>query len=222
MPHSCARCTRAAWSTKAARSSPIPLLEGVREQYTQGELYEFDLRRVSQILADAYDQAGRSDEARHMLEALLDEWVAKGARISTRCCRTRERWGRFLLGQGDSAGAAEQFDEVIAQAHGRKLSPIALAHGGAARLALARGDIAAALAESSIAIEMFEHVDGFRNVRTGPYLWLIRAEALRRSGDSNGARDWAQRALDASRRYDDPSAASIRDAQAALQATANP
>jgi serine/threonine-protein kinase len=67
---------------------------------------------------------------------------------------------------------------------------------------------------------MFEHVDGFRNVRTGPYLWLIRAEALRRSGDSGGARELAQRALDASRGYDDPSAASIRDAEASLKAVA--
>jgi serine/threonine-protein kinase len=157
-----------------------------------------------------------------MLEALLNEWVAKGAPDFYPLLSTRERFGRFLLEQGDSAGAAKQFDEVIAQAHGRKLSPIALAHGGAAKLALVRGDTAAALAESSIASEMFEHVDGFRNVRTGPYLWLIRSAALRRSGDANGAHEWAQRALDASRRYDDPSAASIRDAQAALQATTNP
>jgi serine/threonine-protein kinase len=85
---------------------------------------------------------------------------------------------------------------------------------------LARGDVAAASAESNTAIDMFEHVDGFRNVRTGPYLWLIRAEALRRSGDNDGAREWAQRALDASRRYDDPTAASIRDAEMALRASA--
>jgi len=55
-------------------------------------------------------------------------------------------------------------------------------------------------------------------VRTGPYLWLIRAEALRRSGDNGGAREWAQRALDASRHYDDPSAPSIRNAEAAVRA----
>jgi serine/threonine-protein kinase len=181
-------------------------------------LYEFDLRRVTQILGDAYDLAGRSDDARRTLKTLLDEWITKGAADFYPVLSTRERWGRFLLGQGDLAGAEEQFDEVVAQAHGRRLTPIVLAHGGLARLALARGDVATAAAESDAAIDMFEHVDGFRNVRTGPYLWLIRAEALRRSGDNNGARETAQRALDASRHYDDPSAASIRDAQAAVQA----
>jgi serine/threonine-protein kinase len=199
----------------------IPLLEAVREQYTQGQLYEFDLRRVSQILGDAYDLAGRSEDARRTLKTLLDEWIAKGAADFYPVLSTRERWGRFLLGQGDLAGAGEQFNEVVAQAHGRKLSPIVLAHGGLARLALTRGDAAAALAESASAIDMFEHVDGFRNMRTGPYLWLIHAEALRRSGDVQGARDWAQRALDSSRRYDDPSAASIRDAEAAVASAGN-
>ncbi|HET7777421.1 MAG TPA: protein kinase [Rudaea sp.] len=197
----------------------VPLLEAIREQYTQGQLYEFDLRRVNLILGDAYDQAGRADDARRTLEALLDEWVAKGAPDFYPLLSTRERWGRFLLTHGDLDGAEQQFNEVIAQAHGRKLTPIALAHGGLARVALAQGDVPAANAASAAALEMFEHVDGFRNVRTGPYLWLIRADALRRSGDAKGAREWAQRALDASRRYDDPSAASIREAEAAVQAT---
>ena len=196
----------------------IPLLEAVREQYTQGQLYEFDLRRLNLILADAYDQAGRTDDARRTLSALLDEWIAKGAPDFYPLLSTRERWGRFLLGQGDLAGAQEQFSEVVAQAHGRKLSPIALAHGGLGKVALARGDLAAAAAESATAVDMFEHLDGFRNVRTGPYLWLVRAEALRRAGDAAAARELAQRALEASLHYDDPSAASIRDARALLAA----
>jgi len=195
----------------------IPLLEAVQQQYTKGELYEFDLRRVKQILGDAYDLAGRSDDARRTLKALLDEWITKGAADFYPVLSTRERWGRFLLGQGDLVGAQEQFDEVLSEAHGRKLTPIVLAHGGLARLALARGDISAALAESTAAIDLFEHVEGFRNVRTGPYLWLIHAEALRASGDRAGAHEGAQRALDASRRYDDPSAPSIHDAEASLR-----
>ena len=210
-----ARCL----SNEGRAQLAIPLLESVRQQYTQGQLYEFDLRRVSLALGDAYDLAGRTDDARQTLKALLDEWAAKGAPDFYPVLSTRERWGRFLLGQGDLAGAEEQFNEVVAQAHGRRLTPIVLTHGGLARLALARGDLATAAAESNAAIDMFEHVDGFRNVRTGPYLWLIRAEALRRSGDNGRAREWAQRALDASRHYDDPSAASIRNAQAAVQAT---
>jgi serine/threonine-protein kinase len=152
-----------------------------------------------------------------MLTTLLDEWVAKGAPDFYPLLATRERLGRFLLEQGDLDGAEKQFNEVIAQAHGRNLSPIVLAHGGSARLALARNDIATAMTESNAAVDMFEHVNGFRNVRYGPYLWLVRAEALRRSGDNKGAREWAQRALDASRHYDDPAATSIHNAEAALQ-----
>ncbi len=196
----------------------IPLLESVQQQYTQGQLYEFDLRRVNLILGDAYDLAGRADDARRTLKALLDEWIAKGAPDFYPLLSTRERWGRFLLAHGDPDGAKQQFDEVIAQAHGRRLAPVALAHGGLARLALERGDVATATSQSAAAVELFEHVDGFRNVRTGPYLWLIRADASHRSGDTKAALELSRRALDASRRFDDPSAASIRDAEASLRA----
>jgi serine/threonine-protein kinase len=128
----------------------------------------------------------------------------------------RERWGRFLLTQGEVPAAAAQFREVITQAHGVPLSHAALAYGGLARAALATGDTPAALQASATAVQVFEQVTGFRDVRMGPYLWLIRSEALRASGDRVHAREWAQRALEASRRYDDPAAASISEAQAAL------
>ena len=130
----------------------------------------------------------------------------------------RERWGRFLLTHHDAAGAEEQFRLVIAQEHGRKLASFALAHGDIAMLYLERGNIADAASESRSAVEMFAHVTGRRDVRVGPYLWLIHAETLRRSGDTKGAREWAQRALDASRKYDAPAAPSIRQATATLQA----
>ena len=194
----------------------IPVLEAVQKQYAEGELFEFDMRRLKQILANAYDRAGRGDDALRTLSALADEWAAKGAPDFYPVLSTRERLARLLLDRGDTAGAAQQVDAVLEQAHGRKLSPLALALGDKARLALARGDVPAALTASNDAITMFEHVDGFRNVRTGPYLWLIRSEALRRSGEHTGAREWARRALDASRRYDDPSADSIRAAESAL------
>jgi serine/threonine-protein kinase len=194
----------------------VSVLESVQKQYKQAEMDEFDLRRLNQILANAYDRAGRGDDALKTLNALLEEWTAKGAPDFYPVLSTRERLGRLLLDRGDIDGAQRQIDEVLAQAHGRRLSPLALAHGDKARIELARGAIPAAASESAAAIEMFEHVDGFRNVRTGPYLWLIRSEALHRTGDRSGARDWAQRALDASRRYDDPAAQSISAAEAAL------
>ena len=109
---------------------------------------------------------------------------------------------------------------MIADEHEQRFASFALAHGGLARVDLQRGDTAGAMRESGTAVEQFEKVTGRRDVRAGPYLWLIHAQALRRSGDVRQAHDWAQRALDASRTYDAPEAESIRDAEAALRQTA--
>ncbi|MGH8518780.1 MAG: hypothetical protein ACREUE_15120, partial [Panacagrimonas sp.] len=65
-------------------------------------------------------------------------------------------------------------------------------------------------------LEVYAHLSGQRNARMEPYFWLIHAEALRSVDDFASARIWATRALDASRRYDAPDAASIRDAEAAM------
>ena len=196
----------------------IPLLEASQQTYIAKPSVEYELRRVRLILGDAYDQVGRTDEARAMLKSSLDERIAKDPPEGGTLRAARERWGRFLLTQNDSAGAEEQFRLVIAQEHDRKLAGFALAHGGMAKVYLERGDIANALNESRNAVEIFAQVTGRRDVRTGPYLWLIHAEALRRSGDFSGARDWAQRALEASRKYDAPSAPSIWRAEAELKA----
>jgi serine/threonine-protein kinase len=196
----------------------VELLEGVQKTYLASPGTEVELRRMRRYLGDAYAGAGRPEQARAMLEAALDERIAKDPADYPPLLTIRERWGRFLLAQDDAAGAAEQFREVLSQAHERKLEAVARAHAGIARLALARGDVTAALAGSGNAVDIFEHVAGLHDVRGGPYVWLVHADALLASGDSKGAVQWATRALEASRRYDDPSAASIRQAEAALQA----
>jgi serine/threonine-protein kinase len=127
-------------------------------------------------------------------------------------------WGTFLLEHSDPDGAEKEFREILGQGHDRKLAPIALAYGGLARLAIARHDPAAALAASSRALDVFEHVTGPRDVRMGPKLWRIRAEGLLQSGDATGARQLAQRALEADRRYDHPSSPDIAEAAATLSA----
>ena len=196
----------------------IPLLEASLHTYLAKPSVEYELRRVRLTLGDAYDQAGRTDEAREMLKASLDERIAKDPPDGGTIRAARERWGRFLLDHADMAGAAEQFRAVIAQEHGRRFASFALAHGGMARVALEHGDTAAALDESRSAVESFAQVTGRRDVRSGPYLWLIRCAALLRAGDAPGAREWAQRALEASRKYDDASAPSIHQAETELQA----
>jgi hypothetical protein len=68
------------------------------------------------------------------------------------------------------------------------------------------------------AVELFQNVEGYHDVRAGPLIWLTHSEVLRRAGENAKALEWAQRALTASRQYDDPAAASITDAQAAVRA----
>jgi serine/threonine-protein kinase len=197
----------------------LPLLEAAERFYQSERAYDFELPRVRLVLGDAYDRAGRTAEARTMLAAALEQRIADLAPEDQPLLAIRERWGRFLLSQGEVAAAEAQFDEVIARAGGRTLSHIALAHGGVARVALARGDLMAARAASQAALDLYDNVIGFRDVRMGPYLWLIHSEILRRSGDAAGARLWATQALDARRRFDHPSAPSIVEAEAAVRAS---
>jgi eukaryotic-like serine/threonine-protein kinase len=198
-------------------SEALPLLEAAERTYRSAHEADFQLPRVRMTLGDAYSRAGRVDDARRMLKAAFDDRIARDPPDFQPLLAIRERWGRFLFSQGDLGGATAQFQEVVQQAHGRSLVHVALAYGGIARVALARGDNSGALTASGEAVGRFDTVTGFRDVRMGPYLWLIHSETLRKNGDARHARQWAQRALEASRRYDHPSAASIAEAEAAIR-----
>jgi eukaryotic-like serine/threonine-protein kinase len=200
-------------------SEALPALEAAERTYQSTHQTDFQLPRVRATLGDAYARAGRVDDARRMLKAALDQWLASYPPDFQPVLAIRERWGRFLLSQGDLAGATAQFQEVVQQAHGRSFVHVALAYGGIARVALAQGDNSGALSASAEAVGGFDAVTGFRDVRMGPYLWLIRSETLRKTGDVRRAREWAQRALEASRLYDHPSADSIAEAEAAVRLT---
>ncbi len=205
----------------AAEGRPLEALRHLEdaEKFYQGDAeIDFEVPRVRLTLGDAYDRAGRTGDARRMLQAALEQRIKMLPPESQALLAIRERWGRFLLTQGDLAGAETQFREVGLQAKGRPLSHIALAHGGTARVALARGDPPAARVASQAALDVYANLTGFRDVRMEPYLWLIHSEVLLRSGDRDAARAWAAKALEARRRYDHPSAASIKEAEAALRA----
>ncbi|NKF23722.1 serine/threonine-protein kinase [Solimonas marina] len=189
----------------------IPLLEAAERQYRQAADYDFALPRVRATLGDAYDRAGRTDDARRMLKLALDERVAKDPPDFQPVLAIRERWGRFLLDHGDTRGAKAQFDEVMAQAHDRPLSHIALAQGDLARVALISGDIDGAVHQAKAAIDRFDQAQGFIDVRMGPYLWRIYADALSTAGDASQAAQWRARALAASRRYDAPESPTTRE-----------
>jgi serine/threonine-protein kinase len=194
----------------------IPLLEAASALVSSGGADALDPLRTQSALGDAYDRAGLWWKARDTLKASLGARLQREPADATSVAEARERWGRFLLGRGEFDDARTQFDAVLDQAGGRNVERVVLAFGGLARVALARHDWDAALTASTHAVVGFENLVGARDVRTGPYLWLIHAEALRNVDDYASARIWATRALDASRRYDVPDAASIREAQAVL------
>jgi len=195
----------------------IPLLEAALKTDRGDPEIAYERHRRLLILGDAYDRAGMSSKARDAIKTSLDEGLLqKGPQALEAVSASRERWGRFLLEHDDMPGAQQQFDDVLAQTGGRNDERAALAHGGLARLAQERKDWDAALASSTHAVVGFENIVGARDVRTGPYLWLIHAESLRRVDDHPSARIWAERALEASKRYDAPGTPSIREAERAL------
>lgn len=197
----------------------IPLLESALRVFEVKELFFFEGTRVRVNLGTAYDLAGREADARQTLSRALEERIQGVPPDSQVLFAVRERWGQFLLRHGDPDGASAQFKEIVAHARDRRLSHVALAYGGLARVALLHNDAHAARDLSTRAIEMFDHVEGYRDVRMGPYLWRIHAQALLAGGDLTAARDWAQRALESYRKYDGPSSLNIADAEETLRST---
>ena len=208
------RCLLAEGRAKPA----LPEFEAAAQGYRKAPTYFYDLAETQAELGAANDRLGRTMDARRLLKIGLDEYVKNFPADNPAVLRTRFIWGTFLLEHSDRAGAEEQFREILRQSHDRTIAPVALAHGGLARIALARHDTATALAFSSHAVDLFDHVTGPRDVRMGPKLWRIRAEALMMSGDVQGAISWAQRALDADRQYDHPSSPDIAEAERTLSA----
>ena len=208
------RCLLAEGRAKPA----LPEFEAAAQGYREAPTYFYDLAETQAELGAANDRLGRTMDARRLLKIGLDEYVKNFPADNPAVLRTRFIWGTFLLEHSDRAGAEEQFREILRQSHDRTIAPVALAHGGLARIALARHDTATALAFSSHAVDLFDHVTGPRDVRMGPKLWRIRAEALMMSGDVQGAISWAQRAHDADRQYDHPSSPDIAEAERTLSA----
>ena len=192
--------------------------EAAERGYRKAPTYFYDLSTAQGEIGAADDRLGQAALAKRLLKIGLDQYVKAFPPDNPGVLRQRLVWGTFELEHSDPDGAEEQFREIVNQSHDRKLAPIALAYGGLARLAISRHDPAGALSASSRAIDVFDHLTGPRDVRMGPKLWRIRAESLLQSGDAQAALQLAQRALDADRRYDDPSSTDIAEAEATLSA----
>jgi len=185
--------------------------------YTEAPMLHSDISHIQGELGLAYDRAGRGQEARQALKSALDGYLSTSRPDDPVVLQHREMWGTFLLTHGDVSGAEEQLRDILTQAHDRNLAAVALAHGGLALIAIRKHDRDSALQSSARALEVFDHVVGFRDVRMGPYLWRVRAEALLESGDARGAVEWAQRAADAIGRFNDPASRDRAAAEAMLR-----
>jgi serine/threonine protein kinase len=196
----------------------VPLFEAAYQYYVAHARADYGVREVRRKLGDAYDRLGRTSEARALLQAARDESAAKDEPSSPWALRMRERWGLFLLdhshaGDPDFIAAELEFKAVLKDAADRPLIELALAHSGLSRIAQARGDDALALRESGEALTAVDRVQGLYDVRVQPRLWLVHSALLLKSGESAGARQWADKALEASLKYDDPMSSAIAAAR---------
>lgn len=202
----------------------IPLLEAAYSVYVARPMSDYGVREIRGELGDAYERVGRREQARALLKDSLDEYVLKEGVNSEYTLRSRIRWSQLLLDDAEAGGkgfaeSEAQMHAVIEAAGTRAWIEPVQAHEGLARVALARGDTQVALRESRLALDVLDHVQGLYDIRVQPQAWLVYSAALLKAGDPRGARSWAEKAREASQRYDDAQADSIKRAKAAVLAT---
>jgi tetratricopeptide (TPR) repeat protein len=194
----------AALAREGRAAEAVQLLEAVLAETKKHLRDEANLRRTQGWLGDAYDLAGRTAEARPLLQAARDEWLRYGVQTETQTLGARARWARFLYDHGEAAPAQAEFESMLQVVHGAASAPAALAQAGLARIALDRGDLAVADTNSAAAVRTLDAVTMEYDVRYRCDVWLTRAEVLHRMGRGAEARVLAQRALDAAMVYDFP------------------
>lgn len=196
-------------ASEGQAAAGIEGLEAVERTYAQQSAFSFQLRLSRRFLGEAYARAGRNDDAGRMLKASLDDYLAHQQNREQAVMAIRESWGRWLLDNGRLDEAQTQFSTIVDHADGRTLAHVALAHGGLARVALARHDRAVTWRESAAAMETWNNVAGFRDVRMGPYLQRIRADVLAAGGEVAAAQTLEDEATAASARYDHPDSPTV-------------
>ncbi|MDZ5648296.1 serine/threonine-protein kinase [Nitrospirillum sp. BR 11828] len=196
----------------------LPFLEDLKERLVAAGNLGTALRRTRAALGLAYDQSGRTGEARIELRKAMDGYAATPNNPEAQ--NLRGQWGCFLLAQGDPE-AATVFDGIVADEASMRAASIApaLAWAGRARLALARGDAAAATAAVTQAFAAYQQIKGLHDIRVHTSLLLTRSAVRLAAGDRAGAGDDAAQALADAQRTDAPESAVIVQAREALAAT---
>ena len=183
----------------------LPWLRRAAQLQAQAAVYPFAHRRALRHLGDALDRDGQHAEAGRVLADALKRYEAADAPGRQPLLAARERWARWLLARGRNDEAQAQFQRVLADAQNKRWAHVALAQAGLARVALVRGDQAAADQASAAALGTWAAVTGFRDVRMQAYLCRVRAAVLERqpAGQAEADALW-QQALAAARRTDAP------------------
>ena len=198
----------------------IPYLEAATRIYSVLPMYS-DQKQSFPIhldLGEAYSAVGRLDDARRELDAVVNGVAAVRKPDDALLLRARESLGRLLQQQGMAKAADEQLRQVLAAAGDHSTAPVARAYADLALLAAARNDQQEADTLSAKAVDIGASLKAEPEVRLNPWLWNARARVLLRFGQAAEARNLEQRALDAERRYDDPSSPDIGASQRTLSA----
>ncbi len=193
----------------------IPLLEKALAEMSVHSQDEYALRLAKVMLADAYDQVGRAEEARTLLKDARDDYVAHSP--ASLSIGVEERWARFLLDHGDTTAAAREFNAVLQQSKGAPSSAAAMAAAGLARIALAAGATAEADAQSARAVKLIDAATGSYDKRMRIEVRLVRARSLATLGRVAEARALAADALADAERFDAPESSQLARARALLK-----
>ncbi len=178
---------------------------------TQGGVLVQGAVLIRRYLGEAYARDGRhADVAGRLLRASLDEYLANGDDAQQPMMAIRESWGggcSTTPGQPRRARSSMPSSPRLASGHWRMRRWRRRAWRA---VALALGRHAARAAGERGGTGRWQRTEGFRDVRMGPYMQRIRADALAAAGQREAAQALEDAAAAASAGYDDPSSATTR------------
>jgi eukaryotic-like serine/threonine-protein kinase len=195
----------------------IQLLERAQALLKTSTTRAIDAGLILSAIGDAYKASGRIADAREAYVAFLRTLEAEAA-PAPRLATAHEHWARFLLTLGDDELAYKEFSAALNLSKGELSESAVYAQAGLAAIAVARGNVATALTTSSLAMNQLSHIEGSYDIRIEPYVWGIRAQALKLSGDIQAARILAKRRQDATLLYFSPGSEAVTEANSLVQA----
>jgi len=195
----------------------LALYAQARTGFAHATLYGYEGRQVALEIANAEAETGQAARAEAQLRAVLADYEAHAGPDDFGRLAAHESLARALWRLGRLDAAQAQWRRVLADAGGKAVLPVVLAHEGLADAALARHDAPAALSEIQAAEALPDRLTGSRDVRLAPELALTRARVLQESGRIAEARAVARAALESLRAYDPPGSVRIAEAEATVR-----